>query len=361
MARAENKQAVNGEGIPSEQTSRMSLNLQQPARRSMMSISGLMEVGGLLLCAATVAGFLARFWWVFELASHFRMHLAIGLAGLAAVLALKRRWRMASICGLCAALNAGLVLLVLLPAEMPGPQTGTRLRLVSLNVHTGNQRSDLVLKFLQTANADVILLMEVNETWMNALQSLRTNYPQVITRPRGDNFGIALFSRLPLTNSEVIGLGEARVPSIATTISVGGQPVFLLGTHPLPPVSAEYARLRNEQLQEIAALIRRKSMAAIVLGDLNCTPWSPYFTGLLHDSGLKNISPRRGLFGSWPTWLPFGRIPLDHGLVSQDIRIIEKRVGPPVGSDHLPLVLELQISTEDRTPVPQDQKGQAHD
>ena len=338
----------------------MSLNLQQPARRSTISIWGLMEVGGLLLCAATLAGFLARLWWVFELASHFRMHLAIGLAGLAAVWTLKRRWRTASICGFCAAVNAVLVLLVWLPAEMTGPQTGTRLRLVSINVHTENQRSDLVLKFLQTADADVVLLMEVNKAWMNALQPLRTNYPQVIAKPREDNFGIALFSRLPLTNSELIELGKAEVPSIATTISMGGQPVFLLGTHPLPPGSAEYARLRNEQLQEIAALIRRKSMAAIVLGDLNCTPWSPYFTDLLRDGGLKNTSPRRGLFGSWPAWMPLARIPLDHGLVSQNIRVIEKRLGPPVGSDHLPLVLELQIPTEDRTPVPQDQKAQAH-
>ena len=267
----------------------MNPNLQQLARRFTMSIWALVEVGGLLLGAATVAGFLSRLWWMFELASHFRMHLAIGLAGLAAVWALKRRWRMASICGLSAAVNAVLVLLVLLPAEMPGPQTGTRLRLVSLNVHTENQRSDLVLKFLQTADADVILLMEVNETWMNALQPLRANYPQVIAKPREDNFGIALFSRLPLTNSEVIELCKAEVPSIATIISVGGQPVFLLGTHPLPPGSAEYARLRNEQLQEIAALIRSKRMAAIVLGDLNCTPWSPYFTDLLRDSGLKNV------------------------------------------------------------------------
>jgi endonuclease/exonuclease/phosphatase (EEP) superfamily protein YafD len=183
----------------------------------------------------------------------------------------------------------------------------------------------------------------------------------VIAEPREDNFGIALFSRLPSTNSELIELGKAGVPSIATTIFVGGQEVFLLGTHPLPPGSAEYARLRNEQLQEIAALIRRHDMAAIVLGDLNCTPWSPYFTDLIRDSGLKNASQQRGLFGSWPAWLPLARIPLDHGLVSPTIRIIQKWTGPPVGSDHLPLVLELQISTEDHVHVPPGQKNQAHD
>ena len=321
----------------------MSLTQQQQARRSTMSIWGLVEVGVALLCAATIAGFLARFWWVFELATHFRLHLAVSLAGLAVIWAVKGRWRIASICGAGAAVNAVLVLLVLWPTEAAVPQVGIRLRLVSLNVHTENERSDLVLKFLQTADADVILLLEVNETWMNAMQPLRANYLQVIAEPREDNFGIALFSRLPLTNSEVIELGKAEVPSIATIISVGGEKVFLLGTHPLPPGSAEYARQRNEQFHEIAALINRRKLPTIVLGDLNCTPWSPYFTALLGDSGLKNTSPRRGLFGSWPAWLPFARIPLDHGLVSPNICVIEKRLGPPVGSDHLPLVLELQI------------------
>jgi len=61
----------------------------------------------------------------------------------------------------------------------------------------------------------------------------------VIAEPREDHFGIALFSRLPLTNSGVVELGGAGVPSIATTIFIGGQQVFLLGTHPLPLGSAE--------------------------------------------------------------------------------------------------------------------------
>lgn len=129
--------------------------------------------------------------------------------------------------------------------------------------------------------------MEVNARWMSALDALRTNYPQVIAEPREDNFGIALFSRLPLTNSEVVEFGPGEVPSITTTLEAGGQKVFLLGTHPLPPGSAENARLRNEQFREIATRIRRGARPAIVLGDLNSTPWSPYFDDLLRESGLN--------------------------------------------------------------------------
>jgi endonuclease/exonuclease/phosphatase (EEP) superfamily protein YafD len=320
-----------------------------PTRSSSLTVWGLLEVGAVVACLVTVTGFLGRLWWIFELTSHFRLHLVVSLGAIAVVWAMKRRWGMAAICGVGAAVNATLVLSVLWPAEKTESQGGTRLRLAAINVHTENKRSDLVLEFLQSADADVILLMEVNERWMNALEPLRTKYAQVIAQPREDNFGIALFSRLPLTNSEVVEFGKAEVPSIVTTLGVGEQEVFLLVTHPLPPGSAEYARLRNEQFREIAARVRRCAMPAIVLGDLNSTSWSPYFADLLRDSGLKNTSQGRGLFGSWPAWLPLMRIPLDHCLVSSSIHVINTRLGPRVGSDHLPVVVELQIPTTNNT------------
>lgn len=298
-------------------------------------------------CLATVTGFLGRLWWVLELTSHFRLHLALSLGAIAVAWAVRRRWRMAVLCGVGAAVNAVLVLFLLWPGGKGAATAGPRLRLVAINVHTANERSDLVLEFLRRADADVVLLMEVSERWMNALESLRTNHRHVIAEPREDNFGIALFSRLPLTNSEVVEFGKAEVPSIAATIEVGRQNVFLLGTHPLPPGSAENARLRNEQFREIAARVRRCAMPAIVLGDLNSTPWSPYFSDLLRDSRLKNTSQGRGLFGSWPAWLPFARIPLDNCLVSASIRVINRQLGPRVGGDHLPVVLDVQIPRAD--------------
>ncbi len=326
------------------------MEMTPPPHSSRFTVWGLLEVGAVITCLATVTGFLGRWWWIFDLTSNFRLHLALSLGALAVVWVVTRHWRMAVICGVGAAVNAVLVMFLLWPGAKTMVTAAPRLRLVALNVQTENERRDLVLEFLRHTDADVILLMEVNARWMNVLGSLRTNYPQIIAEPREDNFGIALFSRLPLTNSQVVELGQAEVPSIATTVAVGGQNVFLLGTHPLPPGSADYARRRNEQFREIAARIRRSAMPAIVLGDLNSTPWSPYFADLLRDGGLKNTSQGRGLFGSWPAGLPGGRIALDHCLISSSINLLNKQLGPQVGSDHLPVLVEVQISPPGRAP-----------
>lgn len=297
-----------------------------------------------MLCGVvTLTGFLGKLWWLFELTSHFPLHLAIASGMFTVIWAIKRRWRWAVFSGTATAINALLVLALFWPAHQPTPTSGQRLRLVVMNVHTANPRTELVLDFLQKADANVVLLMEVDQRWMDALASLSNRYPEIIAEARSDNFGIALLNRIASTNSAVIYLGEAEVPTISTTLLVSGQPVTLLGTHPLPPGSAEYARLRNDQLQQIAAAVQKSSSPTILFGDLNVTPWSPYFRELLRASGLRNTSQGRGLYGSWPASLPAGRIPLDHCLVSPSIRVVDKQLGPQVGSDHLPVVIDLQI------------------
>ena len=324
----------------------MNEDKQQPTRRSSLSFWGLLEAASIVMCAATLIGFLSRLWWVFELTSHFRLHLAVALGSLTMIWLARRRWLIAAISAGAALVNLFPVLTVYLPGEALEANNGAKVRLVSLNVHTENENNGLVLKFLENTDADVILLMEVDKAWIDALQPLRTNYSHVVAEPREDNFGIALFSRLPLTNSGVLEFGEAEVPSIRATMSVGKQLCVLLGTHPLPPGSSEYARLRNEQFGKICTWVHDQNLPVVVLGDLNCTPWSPYFADLLRNGGLKNVSPKAGLYGSWPAWLPLFRIPLDHCLVSTNICIISKRMGPQVGSDHLPLEIELQLPSD---------------
>lgn len=56
---------------------------------------GLLTSSGFIACAATILGFLGRVSWFTDLFSHFRMQYLLGLAGLALIFALGRRWGMA--------------------------------------------------------------------------------------------------------------------------------------------------------------------------------------------------------------------------------------------------------------------------
>ncbi len=73
------------------------------------------------------------------------------------------------------------------------------------------------------------------------------------------------------------------------------------------------------------------------------TPWSPHFRRLLRDSELRDVARGRGLSPTWyPTPLPLG-IPIDHVLVSDEIGVAQREVGPDLGSDHRAVRVELSF------------------
>ena len=68
-------------------------------------------------------------------------------------------------------------------------------------------------------------------------------------------------------------------------------------------------------------------------------------THLMRQTGLDNARKGFGLLPTWPAFMPwpFLRIPIDHCLVSPDIRVIRMRTGRTIGSDHLPIIVDMAI------------------
>ncbi len=313
-----------------------------PASRTRISLWGLAEVSVAMALLATLAGFLARLGWLLELTCHFRLQLGVVLATLALVGLAGRRRSLAVAAAVGAAVNLTLVLLAARPNSGPLPaSTAPRLRLLTLNVHTANTRSDLVRDLVARTQPDVVLLLEVNAAWMRELEMLRPQYPFVLSEPREDNFGIALFARHNPADWEVIELGPAEVPSVRADIELGGRTLSLLGTHPLPPATPAYAAGRNGQLRALAEWSRAQTLPVVLAGDLNVTPWSPHFSDLLRDSGLRNERPEWNLGISWPAQAPWFGLPLDHCLTAPGVAVLRREVAPSVASDHWPLLVEL--------------------
>lgn len=81
----------------------------------------------------------------------------------------------------------------------------------------------------------------------------------------------------------------------------------------------------------------------MLLGDLNVTPWSKHFQQLLDRTGLLDSSSGYGVQPSWPNFSWLLRIPIDHCLHSSDIVIDQRKVGPDVGSDHYPIIVDFSF------------------
>ena len=306
-----------------------------------ISVKGLFDVVCVMGVVSTGMGFMASTGWFFELASHFRVQLALVLGLLAAGMALQKRHGAVAVLLMGAVINGGLVLAVARPQPSPVVSHGVPLRVVSINVHTANRQHDRVVAYLRETEADLIVALEVDNRWARALEALNDRYPHRVVEARDDNFGIVLLSKKPFVRSQVVDLAGSEVPSIDVTLDVDGVQVPVLGTHPVPPATPVYAAERNRQLASIATWAASHSGKAVVLGDLNTTPWSPYFSRLLTDGRLVRAHPRWGVEPTWMADQPWVSLLLDHVLVSPEIGVTSVEVGPDVGSDHRPVRADL--------------------
>ena len=316
--------------------------LARLARLLLVALVAFLVLAGV---AATLAGVVARQWWVADLATHFKAQLALGLAACALALALLRSYGLAVLALLAAAVNMAFVVLLYLPAADPGYLDALPVRVMLANVHRASADYPAVVSLVHKEEPDAVVFIEVSPEWVAGLAPLEAAYPHRVVVARSDDYGLAVYSRLPLGQTVTPTLGTLATPAIATTAQVRDKAVTLIAAHPPPPKSTELAAERNRQYEELATLVRMHDAPMVLCADLNSTPWSPFFTDLLSGTGLRNSRQGFGVLATWNAdWPRMAAIPIDHCLVSPDVAVRSLRYGPRVGSDHLPLIVDVAIN-----------------
>jgi len=280
---------------------------------------------------------------VFELACHFRRQYAWILVACAVALAAAKHPLDALIAASLALLNVERPPRGTRPSPARRRRHGPVYRALLANVLFSNRRYERLISLAQELQPDLMLLQEVDEAWVRALDSLAGDYPLRHAAARRDGFGLMLLSRLPCQSARTIRVGPYDVPSVLAELGLGGPRLCVVGTHPFAPTSARRAWQRREHLRALAQLARSRAGPTMVLADLNTTSHSPLFRDLLRESGLRDSRQGFGVQASWPVHLPPLRIAIDHCLVSPEISIVHRRLGPSIGSDHLPVVVDFCV------------------
>jgi endonuclease/exonuclease/phosphatase (EEP) superfamily protein YafD len=309
---------------------------------------GLVELLIVTLFLFSLAGYWSFLGWGADLPSHFKLQYAVFLLPCLVMVIIRKKpqWILIALLGL--GMNLGELLPDYLPPEPPidlseQPKVIGRFKLMQMNVHTESRTYAEARDVIRTLNPDVISLNEVSETWLENLRPVLQQYPHHVENGRDDNFGIALYSKFPFAKSRIHWFVAGGVPSAMAAIPFQKQMVTILSTHPLPPSSPGYYRERNAQLMAIAQ--KRMSLGShlVVVGDLNTTPYSPTFKSFIEATGLRDSRRGFGYQQSWPSFFPPLWIPIDHILVSDYINVRHREIGPAFGSDHLPVMAELEV------------------
>jgi len=308
----------------------------------------LAEAAAFLGVLFTVAGLLGRHVWFFEVCTHFKPQLALCFLLYAGLEFAARRHRHAAASLAFCAINAFPVLLLLGPAgvqALPATEApAARLRILQANILTSNTNAPALLALIADERPDVIVLQEPDAWWLRQLAPLTNSYPVFAALPRDDNFGAAIYCTSNALSAEIFLLNDPEAaPSALARIASGGKTLTVVGTHALAPYNRYMWLGRNSFSLELATKLRAIKGPLVVTGDFNNTPWSAHFRAFLQASGLHDSAQGRGALPTWPASAPLVRIPLDHCFHNAEVLILAKRPGPDIGSDHLPLLIDVSF------------------
>jgi endonuclease/exonuclease/phosphatase (EEP) superfamily protein YafD len=312
-------------------------------------IAGLAVLAVLVAAIATASSFSGN--WRLALLAHFRPHLAITCAVLAVVvlavdLPIGPMLALIVTMAGCAAVHWREVLRAT-PVAASGAGN-ERLRIAALNVLRSNDDHKSVIDWVRREKVDVFVAAEAVRGWMTALAALQDELPHVAGHPSGD---VLIFSR-----HEMVGEPRHLFPNVGYAIAVEVAGITVVGVHTASPEDANHSRACDELIGQVSTFVREHSGPVVVVGDFNATPWSAPIVKLIAVTGLHfGPGARLGSFpAEWggikaPAWLG---IPIDHVLAGHGARVAERRHGPRVGSDHWPVIAEIQYSRRLDPPDP---------
>jgi endonuclease/exonuclease/phosphatase (EEP) superfamily protein YafD len=231
---------------------------------------------------------------------------------------------------------------------MPMPGVGT-LRLMSVNQLRGNSDTARTQALIQSENPDIVAFQEYALEHDRQLSAaLAIAFPYTARFPFPETNGLAVYSRYPMTveHSPSMEFGAGRIMSVK--ILAMGREVVLYNIHPTSPGTPSRIAANRRQLSQLLPVLKRETRPTIVIGDCNF-PLNSQQTQELRDAGLHPADDfgGEGLLWSWsplPNGPPVTRI--DHAFVSSHFAVSSNRIGAPVGSDHRPILVDVQLLAE---------------
>ena len=220
-----------------------------------------------------------------------------------------------------------------------------QISLLVANVLTPNHKYHLLLEQINRLQPDVVLTLETDQVWQEALKPIEADYPYRVAVPQDNLYGMHLYSRLPLADTEVKFILSDETPSIHATIRLrSGLSVQLYCLHPKPPspTEAKDSTLRDAELLIVGDQIKDIDESCIVMGDLNDVAWSRTTRLFQRISGLLDPRVGRYFMNTFHADYPLLRWSLDHIFHSTDFGLVEMKRLPHIGSDHFPIYVVLQ-------------------
>ncbi len=245
-----------------------------------------------------------------------------------------------------------------------GDAVAQSVRVATFNVNWGNRRGDQVLDSIATASADILCLQETTPQSERFLkQRLADRYPEFHAVGHNGAYGAERFafaSRLKPRDLKFHPPRAGLFGFYGATYRLGDQDVRILNVHLTPFVIARGSGLREamgalmateeKHRQEIEAVLAAvdQEVPTIIVGDFNSLSGFEAPRRLVAAGFVDSFAAVHADADTQPTWRwPTRPLPLalriDYIFHSQHFRTLSSEIIQLGGSDHFPVVSELEL------------------
>lgn len=238
------------------------------------------------------------------------------------------------------------------PADCPKDQ---QLKILTANIKLSNRSYERLTSLVAQQEPDITVVIEPDQDWITALEPLKQRQPHTVEVPLDTGYGMAIYSRLPLSDVQVSDRVTEGVPSIRTIVTLrSGDKVALYAVHPEPPIATHDTKGRDSEIALAGIAARDDAYPAIVTGDLNDVAWSTTTRRFQRVSGLLDPRVGRGFYNTFHAHYPLFRWPLDHLFHEASFTLVSMNRLPDIGSDHFPMIFSLALTKAVHQPSHKD-------
>ena len=213
------------------------------------------------------------------------------------------------------------------------------LRVASFNTYGNNKNHAAIAREVLRLDADVMVLVEFDQTKIAVLSSLRERYPYQESCLQIVDCDFAIISKTPLADFTVKyqWAGPAFV-SAKLGAEFGNVHIYGLHTNRFP-----HQRSQLKQINAFIKYMESENGPFVLMGDFNATPFSRITQTLAEGLDLERLT-------NLPTWSAtygFPQLAIDHIFVSKGIKALDhQKIGEYAGSDHFPIAITLAVPTK---------------
>ncbi|MEP1932679.1 MAG: endonuclease/exonuclease/phosphatase family protein [Roseibium sp.] len=339
------------------------------------------SLGALFVCGLGLSAFMVPDFWLTDNMSFFlRQFMAAGLAGciggaIGFLTSHRFRWLynlvwVSAVIALLSLTSLTVVRTFENTVELTEQVAAERtLKVVSINIEYLFLGDQVLQEYLKQVDADVIVFQET--LWWLQIRHWKHRgepvggaglggFPEHLHV--GKLGSLVVYSKLPLLDavSETI---EGTRPDGASVyydenrellslkLDTGSEPLNLVVIHPDSPRNERRWNNKRSYFNSVDTLITELREEAngpiLAIGDWNSAPWSERFQRTLSSNNLSTAyadgwpQTTRFFFDYRLHWI-LGA-PVDQFAITDDIQVKSVSLGPHVGSDHLPLEVELLL------------------